>query len=54
MMSNETLSSLLEQKDLSYLSGFVWVFHSGGLLYVDFRCIHTSRLREEQGEKAAK
>lgn len=27
-----------------YLSGFVRVFHSGGLLYVDFRCIHTSRL----------
>lgn len=35
---------------LPYLSGFVWVFHSGGLLYVDFRCIHTSRLLEEWEE----
>lgn len=33
-----------------YLSGFVGIFHSGGLLYVDFCCIHTSRLREERGE----
>lgn len=33
-----------EWEDVVYLSGFVGVFHSGGLLYVDFCCIHTSRL----------
>lgn len=30
--------------DVVYLSGFVGVFHSGRLFYVDFCRIHTSRL----------
>lgn len=30
--------------DVAYLSGFVGVFHSGRLFYVDFCRIHTSRL----------
>lgn len=32
-----------------YLPGFVGVFHSGRLLYVNFCCVHTSRLREKWG-----
>lgn len=37
-----------ELRNVWYLSGFVWIFHSGGLLYVDFCRVHTSRLQEEE------
>lgn len=34
---------------VTYLPGFVRVFHSGRLLYVDFCRVHTSRLFRERG-----
>lgn len=36
---------------VAYLPGFVRVFHSGRLFYVDFCRIHTSRLFRKRGEK---
>lgn len=41
-------SRVYQWKVVLYLSGFVRVFHSGGLLYVNFCCVDASRLLERE------